>query len=187
MSTSGPRVGRPTTDALFPVVYEELKRIARHQRRAADANSPLCTTELVHEAYSKLAGPAGSSWDDRAHFFGAASRAMRQVLVDLARHRQALKRGGDVQMVSLSEAGASIEVELDSILELDEALDRLNVVSERLRQIVELRYFGGMSDDEIARLLGVSARTVARDWIKARLFLLHELTPPARPSIPMPI
>jgi RNA polymerase sigma factor (TIGR02999 family) len=186
MSSSGPHVDRSDTDALFPIVYEELKRIARHHRRAADINSTLCTTELVHEAYVKLAGPAGSSWDDRAHFFGAASRAMRQVLVDFARHRQTLKRGGDVQMVSLSEASASIELELDSILELNDALDRLNMVSERLRQIVELRYFGGMSEEDIARMLGVSARTVARDWIKARLFLLHELTPPSRPSIPIP-
>jgi RNA polymerase sigma factor (TIGR02999 family) len=178
MTPSGADGDRPGTDTLFPLVYEELKRIARHHRRGAGAT--LCTTELVHEAFFKLAGPSGESWEGRAHFFGAASRAMRQVLVDFARRRQATKRGGDVQMVSLSEAGSAIEMELDEILELDAALDRLNALDERLRLIVELRFFGGLPEDEIARALGVSTRTVGRDWLKAKLFLLHELEPLGR-------
>jgi RNA polymerase sigma factor (TIGR02999 family) len=165
------------TDTLFPLVYDELKRIARHHRRSMDSRATLRTTELVHEAFFKLAGPQGTEWEGRAHFFGAASRAMRQVLVDFARSRQALKRGGDMQMVSLSQAGSAIEMELEDILALDDALDKLNLMNERLRRIVELRYFGGLPEEEIAQALGISVRTVARDWIKARLFLLNELRP----------
>jgi RNA polymerase sigma factor (TIGR02999 family) len=167
---------RKATDALFPLVYDELKRIARRQRRQA-GTATLCTTELVHEAFVKLAPPDGASWDGRAHFFGAASRAMRQVLVDLARKRRALRHGGGVQMVSLSEAQVAIELDLDELLALDDALDRLDAFDERLRRIVELRFFGGLSEDDVARSLGLSARTVGRDWLKAKLFLLHELEP----------
>jgi RNA polymerase sigma factor (TIGR02999 family) len=157
---------------LVPTVYHELKRIARAHRRSHDAT--LSTTELVHEAFLKLAG-GRNEWDDKAHFFGAASRAMRQVLVDFARRRSAEKRGGDVQMVSLGENEAAVEVELDEIIALDDALDRLDAVDSRLRQIVELRFFGGVSQEEIAAMLGVSTRTVERDWMKARLVLLEAL------------
>jgi RNA polymerase sigma factor (TIGR02999 family) len=170
---------RPETETLFPLVYEELKRIARRHRRDVGAGSTMCTTEVVHEAFLKLAGP-DSSWEGRAHFFGAASRAMRQVLVDFARKRQAIKRGGDVEMVSLSNAADSIALELDEILELDAALNKLDLANPRLRQIVELRYFGGLPEAEIAELLGISVRTVARDWTKARLFLLREMEPSSR-------
>jgi RNA polymerase sigma factor (TIGR02999 family) len=164
-------------DRLFPVVYEELKRLARHHRRDAGLRSTLCTTELVHEAFFKLAGPDRSSWEGRAHFFGAASRAMRQVLVDFARKRSAVKRGGDPEMVSLSQADTALELELDELLELDSALDRLDALEPRLRRIVELRFFCGLADHEIAPMLGVSTRTVGRDWLKAKLFLLGELQP----------
>jgi len=178
MTGDRPPVERPGTDTLYPLVYDELKRLARRQRRGVGAGNTLCTTELVHEAFFKLAGPSGNaSWDGRAHFFGAASRAMRQVLVDFARKRMANKRGGDVKMVSLSEASAAIELQIEEILELDAALDKLNAVDERLRLIVELRFFGGLPEDEIARVLEVSTRTVGRDWLKAKLFLLRELQP----------
>ncbi|MEO8561646.1 MAG: ECF-type sigma factor [bacterium] len=175
MSAFDPDVDRPATEALYPLVYEELKRIARRQRRDVGASATLRTTELVHEAFFKLGGTIGSTWEGRAHFFGAASRAMRQVLVDFARKRNAAKRGGGAQMVSLSQAGAGVEMELDEILELHEALEKLNAVDERLRLLVELRFFGGLPDDEIARMLDISTRTVGRDWLKAKLFLLHEL------------
>lgn len=102
---------------------------------------------------------------------------MRQVLVDFARRRQALKRGGDIAHVSLSDHDASVEVELDEILAVDAALDRLSAVDERLREIVELRFFGGFSEQEIADMLGVTTRTVERNWVKARLLLLRELDP----------
>jgi RNA polymerase sigma factor (TIGR02999 family) len=163
------------TDEIYRQAYEELKRIAHAQLRAVDANATLSTTELVHEAYLKLGGDRGSNWNGRAHFFGAAARAMRQVLVDFARARRAAKRGGGATHVSLSDGDARLEMELDEILALDEALDRLNAVDVRLRQIVELRFFGGFGEAEIAALLGVTARTVERNWLKARLFLLREL------------
>jgi RNA polymerase sigma factor (TIGR02999 family) len=164
----------PTQQELVPVVYDELKRMARNHRRAADPSATLSTTELVHEAYLKLGG-ADTDWEGRAHFFGAASRAMRQVLVDFARRRAAVKRGGDLERVSLGEGHGALEIELDEILALDEALDQLDAIDPRLRQVVELRFFGALPEDEIARMLGVSTRTIQRDWLKARLILLQAL------------
>jgi RNA polymerase sigma factor (TIGR02999 family) len=155
----------------------ELKRIARHHRRSLDANATLSTTELVHEAFFKLDGHADGSWESRSHFFGAASRAMRQVLMDFARRRHAAKRGGDAVHVSLTNGDTQLDAELDHLVELDAALDRLNAVDERLRSIVELRFFGGFSEREVADLLGVTPRTIERNWMKARLFLLNELAP----------
>ncbi|HTI62940.1 MAG TPA: ECF-type sigma factor [Gemmatimonadaceae bacterium] len=163
------------TDALFPVVYDELKRIARHHLRTAAPDATLCTTELVHEAFLKLARERGAGWAGRAHFFGAASRAMRQVLVSFARRRQALKRGGAWQMIPLHDGDAALEIEMDSVLALDGALAQLETTNQRLSRVVELRFFGGLPESEVAEVLGVSERTVERDWIKARMFLLHEL------------
>jgi RNA polymerase sigma factor (TIGR02999 family) len=167
------RAGGPSAlHQLMPVVYEELKRIARHHRRANEAT--LSTTELVHEAYLKLVGNR-TDFEGRAHFFGAASQAMRQVLVDFARRRQAEKRGGNVEIVSLGEDDAAVEIQLDEILALDEALVKLDAVDPRLRQIVELRFFAGMPVADVAGMLGLSERTVERDWLKARLVLLDAL------------
>lgn len=159
--------------ALYRQVYAELKRLARHHLRSAESGITLSTTELVHEAYLKL--HARDDWEGRAHFFGAAARAMREVLVDFARRRGARKRGGDATRVSLSEGDAALEVQLDEIVALDAALDRLATVDERLRRIVELRFFGGFSEREVSELLHVSPRTIEREWLKARLFLLREL------------
>jgi RNA polymerase sigma factor (TIGR02999 family) len=162
---------------MYRRVYKELKRMASHHLRAMNDGATLSTTELVHEAYLKLSGTTNAEWQGRAHFFGAASRAMRQVLVDFARRSRAAKRGGEATRVSLSDGEIALQIELDEILALDQALDRLAVVDERLREIVELRFFGGFSEHEVADLLGVSPRTVERHWIKARLFLLRELEP----------
>lgn len=161
--------------------------MASRHLRSVDGTATLSTTELVHESYLKLQGTSSTDWAGRAHFFGAASRAMRQVLVDFARRRGAIKRGGAVTRVSLGEDDAVLQLELDEILALDEALDRLGAVDERLRQIVELRFFGGFSQREVSELLGVTPRTVERNWLKARLFLLRELeartsTPPQDPN-----
>ena len=164
---------------LYSAVYDELKRIAHRHLREVGASDTLCTTELVHEAFLKLAPDSGNHWENRAHFFGAASRAMRQVLVDFARRRHAEKRGGMQERVTLQSSHAALELELDQILALDAALDRLNSVDPRLRQVVELRFFAGLSEEEIAGLLNVTTRTVERDWVKARLFLLQELEPEA--------
>jgi len=156
------------------VVYEELKRIA-HGHLRANAHPTLSTTELVHEAYLKLGRGPDSGWEGRAHFFGAAVRAMRQVLVDFARRRKAAKRGGALRRVSLGEADGALDMQIDEILALDSALVQLDAVNERLRRIVELRFFGGLGQDEVAAMLGVTTRTVERDWTKARLFLMREL------------
>jgi RNA polymerase sigma factor (TIGR02999 family) len=162
-----------TTDSLFPIVYEELKRIARRQLTAANP-SGLSTTELVHETFLKLSR-GDPRWEGRAHFFGAASRAMREVLVDFARRHLAEKRGGGARPVSLGQAGAALEIELDQVVALDEALKQLDGVDSRLRRVVELRFFAGLTEREVAELLKCSARTIERDWLKARLFLLRHL------------
>lgn len=164
-----------TTDALFPVVYDELKRMARRHLRTVRGRATICTTELVHEAFLRLSHRDGVSWDDRAHFFGSASRAMRHVLVAFARRRFALKRQGDRVSLSIADADGALEAQLDEILAIDEALSRLDRLNPRLRQIVELRFFGGLPQEQVAALLGVSVRTVERDWFKAKLFLLREL------------
>jgi RNA polymerase sigma factor (TIGR02999 family) len=164
-----------TTDELFPVVYDELKRMARRHLRTVRGRATICTTELVHEAFLRLSHRDGVSWDDRAHFFGSASRAMRQVLVAFARRHLALKRRADRVSLSIADGDGALEAQLDEILEIDEALSRLDQLNPRLRQIVELRFFGGLPQEDVAALLGVSVRTVERDWLKARLFLLREL------------
>jgi RNA polymerase sigma factor (TIGR02999 family) len=165
-----------TPDALFPIVYDELKRVARRQLRLVAAHATISTTELVHEAFLKLARNADPAWEGRAHFFGTAARAMRQVLVEFARRRNAAKRGGGNRPVTLSDAQASLQVEIDSILALDQALGQLDKIDARLRQVVELRFFAGLPSPEIAQLLGVTARTVERDWLKAKLILLREMS-----------
>ena len=162
-------------DQLMPIVYDELKRMARHRLRANDPAATLSTTELVHEAFLKLAAGASTEWESRAHFFGAASHAMRQVLVDFARRRNADKRGGGLEHVSLGEGDVALDIELDEILAIDEALVRLEQVDPRLRSIVELRFFAGLAESEIAAMLRVSTRTIERDWLKARLVLLDAL------------
>jgi RNA polymerase sigma factor (TIGR02999 family) len=162
-----------TSDELFEFVYEELKRMARRHLRGAGSKLTLSTTELVHESFLKLR--ATPSFRGRAHFFGAAGRAMREVLVDFARHARAEKRGGDYTRISLSDAETGIELQLDEMLALDDALHRLSGVDQRLTQIVELRFFCGLDASEIADVLGVTPRTVDRNWLKARLVLLKAL------------
>lgn len=131
----------------------------------------------MHEAYLKMAGQEPVEWQDRAHFFGVAARAMRQVLVDHARRRQAGKRGGGRRPLTLNDGKGRFEMKIGELLALDEALERLDARSERLRRVVELRFFAGMPETEIAEVLQVSTRTVERDWVKARLFLHRELYP----------
>ena len=159
----------------YSAVYDELKRAARSQlRRMRDAFE---TTALVHEAYLKLAGGAQLAAVDRNHLLALSARAMRQVLVDDARARKADKRGGGIDALTLTtriDAGERAVVE---VLALDELLASLHTLDERAAQIVELRYFGGYSEVEIAEMLGISDRTLRRDWRKARAFLLAEMSP----------
>jgi RNA polymerase sigma factor (TIGR02999 family) len=160
---------------LFPLVYSELKEIARRQlRRGAEAET-LNTTAVVHEAYLKLVGSGGASINDSNHFFALAARAMRQILVDHARSHISQKRGGGVRPMVLDDRDVQVDVNAEAILDLDAALDRLAALDERLGRVVELRFYAGLSIDETAELLGVTDRTVKRDWRKARALLYQDL------------
>ena len=164
---------RGAAGRLMPLVYDELRRIARG--RLAGQDQTLQTTALVHEAYLKLAGHSRLDVLDRHHFFALAARAMRQLVVDHARRRTAQKRGGEVRMVALDDMQIPVDDRADEMLALDEALERLSALDETLGRIVELRFFAGLSVEETAQALDCSARTVKRDWRKARAFLYNEL------------
>jgi len=174
-------------DKFLPVVYAELRRLAHHYLRQERTGHTLQATALVHEVYLRLAPRGGDHWDDRARFVGIAAHLMRQVLVEYARGRHREKRGGkDQRRVPLDEAVALIDPsECDRWEALDEALERLARLSARQAQIVELRYFGGLTVDEVADALRVSPKTVKRDWSIARAWLRRELTgdAPCRPGL----
>ena len=157
-------------DALVPHLYDELRRLA-HAKLARRSGETLSTTELVHETYLRLADAPGATWKDRAHFFALASRAMRFVLIDLARARQAEKRGGGQARVTLEELDVGKADRPEELLAIDEAMAALERVSPRLAAIVQYRFFGGMSHEEIAEVVNVSVPTVKRDWARARAWL----------------
>lgn len=162
-------------EQLMPVVYDELRRIARRHMSRETASHTLQTTALVNEAYLRLINQQNVDWQNRAHFFAVAARVMRCLLVDHARARAYEKRGGGALQVSLNEELASApELSLD-VLALDEALERLASVDARKSRIVELRFFGGLSVEETAEVLEVSAITVKREWLKAKAWLFREL------------
>ncbi|MEM9553574.1 MAG: sigma-70 family RNA polymerase sigma factor [Acidobacteriota bacterium] len=163
-------------EELVPRLYGELRRIARENLRRERAQHTLQTTALVHEAYLRLLGSGPISVDDRARFFGAASRAMQRVLVDYARARRREKRGGGAVPVPLDEVEPFLSVrQADEILALEDALGRLESLDERAARVVRLRFFGGLTMDEIAGHFGMSERTVRRDWITARAWLRKEV------------
>lgn len=166
---------RGALDRVLSTLYRELHGMARRQLGGQHGHT-LDATALVHEAYLKLIGRAEAKFDDRAHFFAYAASAMRSVVVDYARQRLAQKRGGDLHRVTELPEDAEGPLRLDEdMLALDEALTRLAGVEPRLAQVVEMRYFGGLSELEIAALLKRSERSVRRDWQKARLYLLASL------------
>lgn len=170
------RAGQPgALDRLMPLVYAELRRIARRHLGGGRGSETIQTTALVHEAYLRLAGPTPIAPEDRAHFFAIAATAMRHVLVDYARRRSALKRGGGAHATTLSNKGLAVDARAEEVLALDDALTRLGALDERLAKVVEMRFFGGMEVEEVAAALGVSDRTIKRDWRKARAFLQVEL------------
>ncbi|HEX8246765.1 MAG TPA: sigma-70 family RNA polymerase sigma factor [Pyrinomonadaceae bacterium] len=162
-------------ERLLPFVYDELKRQARQFMAKERANHTLQPTALVHEAFLRLAEQSGIDWKNRSHFYGIASRLMRQILVDHARTHAAEKRGSSPIHFSLEDVQIPVEERAGSILALDEALERLAEFDERQAQIVEMRFFGGMDNGEIAAALAVSERTVGREWQSARLWLYREL------------
>lgn len=161
---------------LLPEVYDDLRRIARNHLRRNRAGVTLDTTAVVHEAYLKLLGGNGA-WNDRGHFFALASTAMRQLLVDHARRRQAGKRGGGALHVTLSEAAASGAAPMLDVLTLDAALADLAGLDPMLERVVECRFFAGLSVEETATALGRSTRSVERDWARARAHLFESLAP----------
>ena len=162
-------------DRLFPLVYDELRRIAHHQLGRERPDHTLGTTALVHEAYFKLVDQSRAQLTDRAHFFAVAARAMRRMLVDYARRHRAAKRGGGLGPVSLDETTLAADQRADTLVALDEALMRLAEVDERLSRVVECRFFGGLTEEETAEALAVTARTVRRDWVKAKGWLAQAL------------
>jgi RNA polymerase sigma factor (TIGR02999 family) len=164
---------RRAFDRVWDLLYRELRSLARSQLRAPAAT--LDTTALVHEAYLKLVDAERIDLRDRSHFFALAAKVMREIVVDYARRSHAKKRGGDAVRLTFDETRLSIEREATLVLALDQALGRLAQLSERLNRVFELRYFGGLSEEETAEVLGVSLRTVQRDWLKSRAWLQREL------------
>ncbi len=159
-------------DRLVPLVYEDLRALARRQLGREHGPRTLQPTALVHEAYVKLSGGAALAASDRAHFMAIAGRAMRQVLVERARHHLASRRGGAWQQTTLTDGSWTAELDADQLIALSDALDTLD---PRQRQVVECRFFAGLEEKEIAEALGVTERTVRRDWTKARAWLYREL------------
>ena len=163
---------------LYALLYDRLRRMAGAFLRRERPGHSLQTTALVHELYIRMASQGKVDWQSRAHFFGVAASVMRRILIDHARAHRAEKRGGGHDPVALDEACVASNDKLDSLLELDEALDRLARQDPRQAKIVEMRFFGGLTEEEIALLLGLSERTVKRDWVVAKAWLQAELRPP---------
>jgi RNA polymerase sigma factor (TIGR02999 family) len=161
-------------EQLVPVIYEELRRLAHHYMRGERPGHTLQTTALVNELYLRLAGIDAVQWRDRVHFFAVTATLMRRVLVDYARQRGREKRGAGVTVISLNENVVAPQADVD-VVALDEALERLAAVDPQQSRVVELRFFAGLSVDETAEALGISAATVKRDWATAKLWLYNEL------------
>ncbi len=156
---------------LIPLVYEDLRLIAHRHLRRHGAAITLNTTALVHEAYLRLVDRSRLEWKDRGHFLAVYSVVMRNLLVDIARKQQAIKRGGDRRRTTLDENTAKVDYQADHVLAVDRALSRLNDLDERLGRVVECRFFAGLTEEETASALGVTDRTVQRDWAKAKALL----------------
>jgi RNA polymerase sigma factor (TIGR02999 family) len=171
------RGDRAALARLVPIVYEELRRLASARLRREGAKHTLQTTALVHEAYLRLVGLDRMTFENRTHFFAMAARVMREVLVDQARRRNAVKRGGGVTLVGLDDVAPSVESGIVDVVALDEALNDLAVLEERLCQVVELRFFAGLSITETAAALEISSATVERDWAFAKAWLRQRLLP----------
>ena len=175
------RNGAPDAmDRLVPLVYEQLRRIAHLQLRAEPVGHTFSTTALVHEAYLKLVDQRRADWQDRGHFFAVASSAMRRILVDYARRYRAARRGGGddgapARPVPLDDNEIPVTERADALVALDEALERLGQFDARQARVVECRFFGGLTEEETAAALGISQRTVAREWVTARGWLYREL------------
>ena len=160
---------------LAPLVYDELRRLAHRHMGGERPDHTLQTTALVNEAYLRLAGQTNPRWQNRAHFFAVAARAMRQIVVDYARSYQTQKRGGGAFKIELDEAAIVSPEQSKEIVDLHEALERLAILDSRKAQVVELKYFGGLNYDEMAEVMKISTVTVRRDWVFAKAWLHKEL------------
>lgn len=170
------QAGDPSArERLFPLVYDELRLIAHRQLQRERPGHTLDTTALVHEAYLRLAGSTSQDFSDRAHFFAMAATAMRRILVDYARRYRTEKRGDAPRRVSLTDTMLVAEERADTLLAVDEALGELARIDPRLSRVVECRFFAGLTEEETAETLGVTSRTVRRDWTKAKGWLLRTL------------
>ena len=169
-------------DRLVSLIYTDLQRLARRQLRGQPSGRTLNTTSLVHEAYLKLVNQSKASFQDRAHFFRVAARAMRQIVVDYARHRSAQKRGGDQPVIPLDQLQIGVREQAEVMVQVDEALGRLADLDGRLVQMVECRFFAGLTREETAEAFGISTRTVERDWKRARAWLRLEMNRGAPPE-----
>jgi RNA polymerase sigma factor (TIGR02999 family) len=159
---------------LVELAYEDLRAIA-HRRLLVGGGGDLATTALVHEAYLRLLGRVDGQWESRGHFYAVASKAMRQILVDHARQQQAERRGGSAVQIALDDGMTATDGGLADVLGIHEALDQLAVRNPRMAQVVEMRFFGGLSIPEVAEVLAASVRTVEREWTRARSYLLESL------------
>ena len=160
-------------EALFPLVYDELRRLAAARMAQEAAGHTLQPTALVHEVWLQLVGAGDRTWNNRRHFFGAAADAMRRILIDNARRKSALKRGGGQERVAIEELEITAATLDEHILMIDEALQRLEAEDPQKARIVSLKFFGGLTNEETAENLGLSLRTVKRHWVVARIKLFH--------------
>jgi len=167
---------RDALQQLMPLVYDELRRLARHYLRHERTDHTLQSTALVHEAYLRLAGENPPQWQNRAHFFGIAANVMRRILVEHARSHNRAKRGGGALCLSLDETIALPQKMDIDILELDRVLSELAALDEQQSRIVELRFFGGLTIEDTSEVLGISPATVKRDWVTARAWLYRAMT-----------
>jgi RNA polymerase sigma factor (TIGR02999 family) len=160
---------------LLPLVYEELRKLAAHKMASEAPNQTLQPTALVHEAWLRLAGHDHHSWQNQTHFFAAAAEAMRHILIDRARSRKSLKHGGKLERIDLDQVEVAVQTEDETLLLIDEALDKLAQEDPKSAELIKLRFFAGMRNDEAARALGLSERTAKRYWTFARAWLYQEL------------
>jgi RNA polymerase sigma-70 factor (ECF subfamily) len=172
---------REALDRVIPLVYDELRRLAHGRLQAEPTGHTLSTTALVHEAYLRLVDQTRAQWRDRRQFLAVAATAMRRILVDHARRHRSAKRGGPLRRVPLEDTDLPIEERAELLVSLDEALTRLAALDVRQAQVVECRFFGGLTEEETAEALGIGLRTAKRDWAKAKSWLYQEIYPDAVP------
>ena len=162
-------------EELLPLVYDELRKIAAGRMAHEAAGQTLQATALVHEAWLRMVGDGARTWENRAHFFGAASEAMRRILIENARRKSRLKRGGDQQRIELDEVNLAAATPDDKLLLIDEALEQLKATDEEKSRIVVMKFFGGLTNQEVAQTLGVTERTVERQWAYAKAWMFRQI------------